>query len=87
MKVSELIIACDENKLELQFLDACGKSLDYHHKKGTSITFVTEVKPGMDGHLTEKLGLILWLDRAAVAAAIASAKQSPPVADSSMVLR
>lgn len=74
MKMSELIIACDENKLEFQPLDSCAKSLDYHHKSGTTITFGTEAKPGKGDHLTEKLGLILWLDRDAVKAALDAAK-------------
>lgn len=73
MKMSELIIACDEEKLEFQPLDQCAKSLDYHHKKGTSITFGTEMKPGRDGQLTEKLGIVIWLDREAVKAALKAA--------------
>jgi hypothetical protein len=72
--MSELLVACNEENLEFQNLDKCGRSLDYHHKKGTTITFGTEVKPGLDGHLTEKLGLILWLDRDAVTAALAQAR-------------
>jgi len=75
VKMSELLIACDEDKLEFQPLDKCAKSLDYHHKKGTTITFGTEAKPGSDGHLTEKMGIVLWLDRDAVKAALAKATQ------------
>lgn len=77
MKVSELILAIGDDNVVLQNLDLCAKSLDYHHKKGTAITFGTEMNIYADKG-TEKLGLILWLPRDAVAAAIAAEKVAKP---------
>jgi len=70
MKLSELIIACGDGKVQFQNLDQCAKSIDYHHKKGTSITFGTTAPIGADG--PEMLGLVVWLDRKAVKDALES---------------
>jgi len=69
MKMSELILAIGDDNVEFQNLDQCLAAADYSHKKGTTITFAT----GMRLHPsngTEKLGIILWLDRDAVKAAV-----------------
>jgi hypothetical protein len=70
MKFSELIAAIGDENVAIQNLDHCGITLDYHIKKGTKITFGTEVRLTPEG--TEKLGLVLWLPRDAVAAALRS---------------
>ena len=61
MNLSELIARYGDDKVKFQSLDQCGKSLDYHHEKGTTITFGTEETIGVNG--LEKLGLVVWLDR------------------------
>lgn len=75
MKMSELILAIGDDNVEFQSLDQCAVSLNYTAKSGTKITFGTQrsVTPGG----TDKLGLVLWLDRDAVKAAIAAEKASP----------
>lgn len=73
MNLSELIAAYGDDKVQFQNLDKAGHTIDYHHKKGTSITFGTEEKIGMNG--MEKLGLVVWLDRERVAEIIASSKK------------
>lgn len=62
MKMSELIAAYGDENIEFQNLDSAIDKMDYHHKRGTKITFGTT----MDIHHekgTEKLGLVIWLDR------------------------
>lgn len=72
MKMSELILAVGDENVAMQNLDHCGISLDYNIKKGTKITFGTEERLTPDG--TERLGLVLWLPRAAVKAALDAEK-------------
>lgn len=74
LKLSELIAAYGDDKVGFQNLDQCGKTLDYHHKKGTTITFGTEETIGVNG--LEKLGLVVWLDRRRVAEIIAASKEA-----------
>jgi hypothetical protein len=72
LKLSDLITQCGDD-VQFQNLDQCAKSLDYHHKKGTTITFGTE----MNVHApqgTEKLGLVVWLDRSKVAEIVNASK-------------
>ncbi len=64
MKTSELIAAVGDDKVQVQFLDECGITLDWDHKKGTRITFGTEMP--LDSKGTEMCGMIVWMDRAAV---------------------
>ena len=72
LKLSELITRCGDD-VQFQNLDQCAKSLDFHHKKGTTITFGTTMSiHGTKG--TEKLGLVVWLDRDKVASIIAEDK-------------
>jgi hypothetical protein len=71
--LSELITKYGDD-IQFQNLDQCAKSLDFHHKNGTTITFGTE----MNIHAakgTEKLGLVVWMDRARVAEIISAPKE------------
>lgn len=68
MKMSELILAIGDDNVEFQNLDSCADSLNYSAKKGTKITFGTDMPLTPEG--TRKLGLVLWLDRDAVKEAI-----------------
>lgn len=73
LSLSQLIAAYGDEKVQFQNLDQCMISLDYTAKNGWRITFGTEMPIGrLDG--TEKLGLVVWLDRAQVADAIAKDK-------------
>jgi hypothetical protein len=76
LKLSELIAAYGDDKVQFQNLDQCGKTLDYHHKKGTTITFGTEETIGANG--LEKLGLVVWFDRERVAEIVAASKEPRP---------
>lgn len=72
MKTSELIAAVGDDKVGIQFIDSCGITLDWDHKKGTRITFGTDAALGPNG--TVRMGMIVWMDRDAVKAAIAKAE-------------
>lgn len=61
MKLSELIAACGDDKVQFQNLDQCAINIDYNIKRGTKITFGTEQPVSLDG--TQRLGLVVWLDR------------------------
>lgn len=73
MKMSELIAAYGDDNVEFQNLDSAITNMDYHHKKGTTITFGTTMNITAEQG-TKKLGLILWLDREAVKAVLDGAK-------------
>lgn len=73
MTLSELIAAYGDDRVQFQNLDQSLISLDMN-KKRTSITFGTEMRATFDG--TEKLGLIVWLDRDWVAEI--TKKPTPP---------
>lgn len=73
MKMSELILAIGDDNVRMQNLDQCSITLDWSRKSGGKITFGT-TQTIIPGEGTEQLGLILWLDRAAVKAAIAAEK-------------
>lgn len=75
-KLSELILSVGDDNVAIQNLDACADSLDYNIKRGTKITFGTEVALTPNG--TEKLGLVVWLPRDAVKAALATHKATTP---------
>jgi len=68
MKMSELILAVGDDNVQFQNLDQCAIDLNYSEKKGTKITFGTGQPIDLKG--TKMLGLVLWLDRDAVAAAV-----------------
>lgn len=74
MKMSELILAIGDDNVEFQNLDHCAESLNM--KGGTTrITFGTRrLLSPTNG--TDKLGLVLWLDRKAVADAVAADKSA-----------
>jgi len=74
MNLSELLAAYGDDKVQFQNLDQCMKSIDYSQKKGTTITFGTEMTSDLKG--TTKLGLVVWLDRDAVKEIIAKSKES-----------
>jgi len=61
MKLSELIAKYGDDNVKFQSLDKCATALNYSHKKGTTITFGTDAKLGLNG--TEEMGLIVWMDR------------------------
>lgn len=76
MKLSALIIAVGDDNVQFQNLDQCAKSLDWSRKAGGSITFVTP-QTIIPGEGTQRLGLVVWLDREAAAAAIKADAASP----------
>lgn len=71
MKISELILAIGDDNVQFQNLDHSADTLKLVGGT-TKITFGTEEPFSFKG--TERLGLILWLDRQAVADALANAK-------------
>lgn len=72
MKLSELIAAYGDDVVQFQNLDHCTISLNMI-KGVTKITFGAEQQPiSLNG--TEKLGLVVWLDRAKVAEITAASK-------------
>jgi hypothetical protein len=73
MKLSELIAAYGDDKVQFQNLDQCTETLNMN-KGVTKITFGTEQPISLDG--TQKLGLVLWFDRDRVAEIIAASKKS-----------
>lgn len=75
MKLSQLILAIGDENVAIQNLDQCADTLDWTAKKGTKIKFGTEVPLTPNG--TAKLGLVVWLDRDAVAAAMSVKKDQP----------
>lgn len=76
MNLSELILAIGDANVKFQNLDDCAISLDWSIKKGSRITFGTPevITPG-EG--TVNLGLLVWLNRQAVADAIAAEAAKP----------
>ncbi len=72
MKLSELILEIGDENIQIQNLDTCADTLDWSAKKGTKVTFGTEVRLNADG--LDKLGMVVWLDRPAVASALAKSK-------------
>mgnify|MGYP003529440344 CR=1 FL=1 len=71
MKLSEIIAAYGDDKVQFQNLDQCFESLSM--KNGISkITFGTEQPVGLNG--PEKMALIVWLDRTTVAEIIKNDK-------------
>jgi hypothetical protein len=75
VKISELIAEYGDDKVEFQNLDQCVRSLDYHHKNGTTVTFGTAANVDLSKG-TEKLGLVIWLDRDRVAEIISKSKEA-----------
>lgn len=73
LKLSELIAAYGDDKIQFQNLDECAETLNMN-KGVTKITFGTPQSVGLKG--TEQLGLVVWLDRGKVAEIIAQSKES-----------
>ena len=76
MKMSELILAVGDENVVFQNLLKDAHSID-QTKHGTKITFYTDaISPVemMGGGATKKMGLVLWLPRDLVNAAIAAEK-------------
>ena len=72
MKLSHLISEYGDDAVQFQNLDQCATDLNMG-KKGTKITFGTEQRIDLKG--TEKLGLIVWMDRDRVAQIIDTPKE------------
>lgn len=73
MKLSDLILAVGDENVQIQNLDQCADTLDWNGKTGvTKIRFGCEMR--LDAGGTERLGMVIWLDRDAVAAALAKSK-------------
>lgn len=76
MNIAELITECGVDKVDVQYIDQCADTLNMNGGT-TRITFGTE-QP-LTPHGTDKLGIVVWLDRDDVKAALAkamSARQS-----------
>jgi hypothetical protein len=69
VKLSELIATVGDDNVKFQNLDQSATRLDWSQKSGGRITFGTE-EDIIPGEGTKRLGLVLWLDREAVARAI-----------------
>lgn len=72
MDMCELIAAVGPENVIFQNLDDCATALNYTARSGTQITFVSKMRITPSG--TDKLGLVLWLDRDAVKAAVEDAR-------------
>lgn len=76
MKMSELILAVGDENVAFQNLLNDAQSID-KTKAGTKITFYTnaiQAEELLNGGKPEKMGLVLWLPRDRVEAAIAEEK-------------
>lgn len=71
MNLSELIRKYGDDRVALQKLDDCTSSLK-KNSQGTTITFVTPESIGPRG--LDRLGLVIWLDRARVAELVSAEK-------------
>jgi len=72
MKLSDLIAAYGDDKVQFQNLDECTDTLDM--KGGvTKVKFGTEQPISLDG--LEKLGLVVWFDRQRVVDIVAADKK------------
>lgn len=76
MNLSELLAKYGDDKVQFQILDECADSLNMKGKI-TKITFGAEQPINFGG--TEKLGLVVWLDRARVAEIIAAPSLAAPL--------
>lgn len=71
MKLSELIARYGDDKVQFQNLDQCTEAMNMN-KGVAKITFGTEQPINLDG--TQKLGIVVWMDREKVASIIAASK-------------
>ena len=74
MNICELINECGgPNKVGIQYLDQCADDLNWSAKRGiTKVTFGTDQALTPDG--LSMCGVVIWLDRELVKAAIAKAR-------------
>lgn len=80
MKMSELILAVGDENVIFQNLSNDAWTID-KTKHGTRVTFYTDAIQAeelLNGGKTKKLGLVLWLPRDRVDAAVAASKQTKP---------
>mgnify|MGYP001561028301 CR=1 FL=1 len=78
MKISELILAVGDDNVIFQNLLNDAQSID-KTKHGTKITFYTDAiqaEEFLNGGQTKKLGLVLWLPRDQVDAAVAAERRA-----------
>ncbi len=77
MNICELINECGgPDKVGIQYLDRCADSMDWKAGRGTTVKFGTDQPLTPNG--LAKCGIVVWLDRDAVKAAIAKARATPP---------
>jgi len=74
MKLSELLKEYGDDKVQFQNLDQCADKLNMNGT-ATKITFGTEQGLTLEG--TERLGLVVWLDRDRVKEILAKSKAQP----------
>ncbi len=80
MKMSELILAVGDDNVLVQNLNNDMDSID-KTKRGTKITFYTDqltAEEMLTERRGEKIGLVLWLPRDKVEAAVAAGHRSKP---------
>ena len=78
MKMSDLILAIGDENVVFQNLDRDAQTID-KTKHGTKISFYTDAIQAeelLGGGKTKKMGLVIWLPRDQVEAAIAKEKAS-----------
>jgi hypothetical protein len=78
MKMSDLILAVGDENVVFQNLDRDAHAID-KTKHGTKISFYTDAIQAeelLDSGKPQKIGLVVWLPRSAVDAAIAKEKAS-----------
>lgn len=76
MRMSELILAVGDENLKFQNLDRDAHTID-KTKSGTKITFYTDglqAEELISGGKSKNIGLVLWLPRDKVDAALAASK-------------
>ena len=71
MNISELLAAIGNDNVQWQSLDQCADALTMNGDT-TRITFGTEQRLTLSG--TERYGMVIWLDRQAIADALAKEK-------------
>lgn len=74
MNIAELIVAVGIENTAIQVIDQCADTLDWNAKNG-----VTRIKFGVEQPITpngmEKFGIVVWMPRDKVDAALAKAKE------------
>jgi hypothetical protein len=72
ISMTALLCAIGDDGIAFQSLDQSLLSANWSAEKGSKITFGTEQPVNLEG--TERLGLVLWLDRKQVAETMARLK-------------